>query len=473
MSAIQGNSHQFEYLNMVSLAAQSIYGAGAYLAGIATSATSYVCSPSRLLDLFKERTSTATISEPKLRIASPRKRGTIPQGILSQPKESVIQVYTDWSDDFFKHWQNTLREQPHANMKDYFKQNPLERSTIHHVFGTDHLHPKSFCDLQRLYNKAKKTRKLADMQSLVDAYFCHVKKEAMPLALRINELYKKHVCLPSFEELKTKPMKELHASWTKNQHLLLGACALKQIPRFGFHGTTEAGFVGIQRSKRTKCSHFFLAGYSYQLDPVSFLADLYTMARKARGYQNTNGAVLTITADRTNSSVYSDYIHPRRLWINFDLRYKALAEDSQGQLIFNSRVDRCDQMEPPDHLPGSTSDQSISTLNIYPAVELLTRFNPATFKSRVKAILPEAQSQYKDEEINQFQTVENWPRWVLAKRLQHQELIIHAFHHLGVLNPNDKLQPLVQEGNKIERNAHQYVHIVEKEWHKLWSEGIK
>lgn len=457
---------------MVTFAAQSIHSIGAYLSGLASATASYVSSPHRLLDLFKDRTDTAKSDELKLRIACPRKRGTIPQGLLSQPKESIVQVYTDWSDDFFKHWLNTLREQPHANMKVYFKENPLERSTIHHVFGTEHLHLKCFCDLQRLYNKAKKTRKVADMQKLVHAYFCYVKQEAMPLPLRINELYKKHVYLPSIEELKTKPMKELHAAWTKNQHLLLGACALKQIPRFGFHGTTEQGYIGIQRSKRTKCSHFFLAGYSYQLDPVTFLADLYTMARKARSYQNSNGAVLTISTDKTNSSVYSDYIHSRRLWINSDLRYKDLAEDSEGQLIFNFHVDRCDAMEPPDDRPDSRSEYSIRTINIYPAVELLTHFSPATFKSRVKAVLPESQSQYKDEEIRQFQTKENWPRWVLAKRLQHQELIIHAFHHLGVLNPNNKLQPLAHEGAKIDRNAREYVEIVERDWHRLWSERI-
>lgn len=74
-----------------------------------------------------------------------------------------------------------------------------------------------------------------------------------------------------------------------------------------------------------------------------------------------------------------------------------------------------------------------STSRIHVADELHLSFNPENYDSIVKGVIPSGTALYPKERVKKLQTEKQWQRFVLAQRLQMQEIVVKAFQALGVV----------------------------------------
>ncbi len=101
---------------------------------------------------------------------------------------------------------------------------------------------------------------------------------------------------PTEEQMSHLSDEKLRAIWMRNTATLIGMLATHTFRPFGFHGTSERGMKGICRDKMSK-GIFYVAGIEGYHHPVSYLADLYTIASKALGYMSNGGGLFLIATD--------------------------------------------------------------------------------------------------------------------------------------------------------------------------------
>lgn len=295
---------------------------------------------------------------------------------------------------------------------------------------------------------------------LLIAYVCVrcVGRKWIPLKQTQNSLgLNPHI--PNMEELQNSPVEKVHALWRLNNETLLGIIAKKEIPQFGFHGTDERGMKGIQESRKSSTSgdYIWVASYDYQLDPITALADFYTIAEKGGGYSHDGGGVFTICTNNDQRCRKYIYSHTPSAWYRENTPDKDLNTEAESQFFeliwrnnYNDNTQYTDRVK---KLRWNGDDSLCSTKELFPAEEFHVKFNEYNYDETVKGILKTsdraisianmtqlynlAQTAYEEGVKNEVN--DSWKKYCIAKRLWAQELIFDAFKNLGVMTP-EKLQ---------------------------------
>lgn len=262
--------------------------------------------------------------------------------------------------------------------------------------------------------------------------------------------------IPPIDEFNKSLLQQLQHLWHINNQTLMGIIAKKDIPKFGFHGTPMNGVEDILNSRtsgREGCEdHIWVAGYSYQLDPITFLADLYTSANKAYSYaySENGGGIFTVLTE--NAREYKNIYHGN----TGSHQFPSNKFDTQTQKLFikliyrNHIGDDTEKSVNREDLENFEEKKEINSSCLFPAVEQWLTFNPDNFKQRVKGVLKDDQRIYShkqtDEAFRSFQSraplsysqIQNANiRLEFYTRFATQEIIFDAFEKLGVIHDDD------------------------------------
>ncbi len=288
--------------------------------------------------------------------------------------------------------------------------------------------------------------------------------------------------LPDMDELLTASVTKIQALWRLNNEILLGVVAKKNIPQFGFHGTNGTGMQGILESR---CSgthadgYIWVASYDYQLDPITALADFYTIGEKAQSYAlaDDTGGTFTVLTRR-------DQRHCKYIWCSQrdvlwgwgeepqDKKLLSRVESQFFSLIWRNNIsDNASRTEKADEIYKGVR---ISTKELFPADEFHVKFDESTYDSVVKGLLRNQDRIYNSHLMRSLFCRPNSPdalrRYCLAGRFRAQELLFTAFEHLQVLTPA-KLQqkwPKYQKiGHSLMQNIAHVTTISQEELRKV------
>ncbi len=240
--------------------------------------------------------------------------------------------------------------------------------------------------------------------------------------------------IPVISDVQKMPLKDVHEIWKRNNELLLGIIANVTIPKFGFHGTSAKGMEGILKTKQaisTEGNEIYVAGYQYQLDPIAFLGDLYTIAAKASNYEDPKGGIFTVTTEKARS------LHK---YIYSTLGGYPLLDDCDGEQDkkFLKFFYRNNNQEEASKITADDIDQADGTLktkSLSPAVEMLLEVVPENFETRVHGVFAHEDRIYTRDSIKQLEDMKYGNKYHLALRFMHQELILDAFAKLKVVDP--------------------------------------
>ncbi len=271
--------------------------------------------------------------------------------------------------------------------------------------------------------------------------------------------------LPDLQELQTATVTKIQALWRLNNEILVGLIAKKNIPQFGFHGTNAAGMEGILQSRRSSPSgegYIWVASYDYQLDPITALADFYTIAEKGMQYAaDDNGGIFTVLT-RVDQRCRK-YIHcsDRDLlwgWGEKPLDKKLL---SRIETTFFSLIWRNNMGDTANSTDKALySSNTVSTKELFPADEFKVKFDESTYDAVVKGVLKNRDRIYSPQTMsflfNRPSSPDALRRFCLAERFRTQELLFNAFKNLGVLTRE-----------KLERKWAKYQKIGEDLMHKI------
>lgn len=277
--------------------------------------------------------------------------------------------------------------------------------------------------------------------------------------------------LPDMDELLTASVTKIQALWRLNNEILLGVVAKKKIPQFGFHGTNATGMQGILESKRSsphRGGYIWVASYDYQLDPITALADFYTIGEKAQSYASADDTGGTFTVLTRRDQRYYKYIcctqrHGLWGWGEKPQDQKLLnkVETKFFSLIWRNNVS--DNVNLTEKAKEIYTGTRISTKELFPADEFHVTFDESTYHSVVKGLLPNRDRIYNCRLMSSLfyrpNSVDALRRYCLAERFRAQELLFNAFEHLQVLTP-DKLQQKWQKYQKIGHNLMQNIDTV-------------
>lgn len=259
---------------------------------------------------------------------------------------------------------------------------------------------------------------------------------------------------PKMEEIEKSKFEDVHQIWRSNNEILIGMIQSCDIPHFGFHGTDKKGIDGIRHTKNPKGGYIWVAGIDFHLDPISTLADFYSIIRKSSNYADDGIFVV-----KTGTASFID----KAIWLYKGLRYREMDIDSPSDLHFLKLVDRNGEGESswrrlrwedcwwekagvdisPEMIreewgikriiPEFQSRISIPTSKIYVADELHLSFDPQSYSSIVKGMIFNEDSLYPEKQVNDWNTTEDWKKFVLAKRFKMQEILVKAFRFLSVI----------------------------------------
>lgn len=291
--------------------------------------------------------------------------------------------------------------------------------------------------------------------------------------------------IPTIEEMRSQPLDKIQAVWRRNNEILLGLIQTNPIPKFGLHGTSRLGMEGIQNSKNSRGEYFFIASYDYQLDPITFLADLYSIAAKASAYSRENGGIFTLLANDRKTLPVNKFISSNSLGFlpqdsNSDNTFLNLVGRQQNcryaRKVLSGWFDR--DRGNNDHILNSQT--ILSTQDLLIANEYTRPFNPDTYDEVVKGVLAVNDLIFTEPVLNDFyeQTdlsmckedkalqAERYRRFVLGKRFRLQEIVIDAFKKLEVIktsNSTHSWQELKVIGEDLMKSIDQVTQIsVEK-----------
>lgn len=104
----------------------------------------------------------------------------------------------------------------------------------------------------------------------------------------LNENIQQLLFFPSKEKFKTQSVFSLMDAWNKNNEILAGILATHKIGPIGFSGQGDDGLNKLLQTRRSSSKamegYLWAAGYNYQLDPITFLADLNLIVDAAYCY---------------------------------------------------------------------------------------------------------------------------------------------------------------------------------------------
>ena len=147
---------------------------------------------------------------------------------------------------------------------------------------------------------------------------------------KTNQLVGGRLCFPTCEQVQELSVPALHRVWQENNLTLLGMVSQTQIPNIGFHGTTRDGVDGILKTRCSKGGLFVAACSSQEKNPISFLADLYTIVGRSLNYAQANvmhretGGIFLI--DMSHRITKEDYLEfPLSFYVCPKLRCKSKA----------------------------------------------------------------------------------------------------------------------------------------------------
>lgn len=186
---------------------------------------------------------------------------------------------------------------------------------------------------------------------------------------------------PQIDEINNLSAEDIHRIWARNQDLLLGILASTKIPLVGFHGTGEAGIEFIQNTKQSASykglyDFIWVAGVKGPTDPITYLADLYVAANKARNYSSERGGIYVVDTQAADPLLYKTIRSPAVDYVR---------QDAPNQKRFIDLVGRTWGERPREI--GYNAGQLITTQKVDLAFEMLLKFNPENFSERVIGLI--------------------------------------------------------------------------------------
>jgi len=272
------------------------------------------------------------------------------------------------------------------------------------------------------------------------------------------------------------------------------------IPKFGFSGQGASGLKRILESKRSGSSSekdcIWVAGYDSQLDPISFIADLTTLARTALNYSvsSEGSGILICRLDHDEISYVSSKIgfSPQRDDIGFEsiegiddktlkiheifyrlchrnqsdhritlrdaCRLEALSLEQKG----NWKHVHFDDFPSSEILNAVTKQPDLSSMAIGVTNEMLLKFNPANFDERVVGVIEHVDMTITTSLIHSLfeqtrirhpgdepRAERSYQNLKLADCLREQEIVASALKSLGLTdNVSPKKWEEMQEKGK-------------------------
>lgn len=284
--------------------------------------------------------------------------------------------------------------------------------------------------------------------------------------------------LPNMEDIRSVSLKTLHRQWKTNNEILIGILSCEIIPHIGFHGTNKDGLEGIMESKKSDLRNYksddwiYVASYTDQLDPITFLADLYTCAYKALGYMEENGGIFTVRT-KCNSSMHK-YIwtisnsfpdckdhdsYEEKKFLQLINRKKSDEGDGDFDDTRNISISLCSKHNKP----------LIKTKHFFTACEFKLKFDPENYEKKILGVLKDNERVYSRKHLKNLyhsfysldpDTLQEYNyRYNLAKRFEMQEIIFKAFLHANIIDHENSHSSLLAEQQKGEELMQQFKQI--------------
>ncbi len=292
----------------------------------------------------------------------------------------------------------------------------------------------------------------------------HLAPRDSSLSARLHHVKHQIPHIPSKEELEKLSEEELHRLWKMNNEALIGVIAREKIPKFGFHGTNAAEEILKTKVSKGYLDEIYVAGYVAQLDPITFLADLYTIATKASAY-GTDCFVVRTDAARD----YHKNINALRDMFEGD--EKLDSEQDRAFLKFTWRNRGSDMVTyqfTKEDLKEFSKSKMIPSKCFFPTSELKLKFNPENFDERIKGVLFEKKRICNS--IYSKNVTGNYPKLILAGRFRIQELILYAFEKIQVIKENswqgyqDVGEVLMRQIDRITKLSDKQLGLVKKRY---------
>lgn len=300
------------------------------------------------------------------------------------------------------------------------------------------------------------------------------------------------VTIPTGDELISElSVREIYQIAAANNHRIIGfiqdlADRHIPIPKLGFSGQTSDGLERILESKQSGSDSsrksIWVAGYEFQLDPLTFTADLIQLAHVANNYSGLGkgGGILFCRLDQEGAYYHSskigggigttDWIHhledipPKTLKVNskfFDLvdrkddmdrasiqkamSLEASALDHQGRW---DEVEWNDWLRTPseESLEIVENQSDLSSMAIPTTNESLLEFDPSNFDKRVVGVFRDSDltlhpklnnvlfTQTGNPDLDVSTRKQSYDRMILGQRLQEQEIVAAALKSLSLID---------------------------------------
>lgn len=265
--------------------------------------------------------------------------------------------------------------------------------------------------------------------------------------MKLNHNVQQLLFFPKESEYLKLSENQVLKGWERNNAILIGLIASKSIPSLGFSGQEASG---LEKILITHCSgsnsagkYMWVAGYNYQLDPITFLADLTVLARCAKRYgydeKNTGGVLFLNTKGA--------HVHSEKICGGFEPVVLQKGKTVEGPLAIKF-------LRLTTRKKGSTVAQyatfpkkgSVSTLRVPTTNEIKLRFVEKDYKERVYGVITNDEFIYPDHFVSQLYEMthirnvkskleqdRNYTLFKFADRFNCQQIILHAFEKIGLL----------------------------------------
>lgn len=284
----------------------------------------------------------------------------------------------------------------------------------------------------------------------------YLNKQISMLQTRINEtaLKKgtKHLLyFPTKDQIDKGKTSALLKTWEKNNEVLVGILASKKAKHFGLSGQTSDG---LNKLFSTHCSsskslegHIWAVSYNYQLDPITFLADLTLIAQNAWEYASpdakTFGGIFIV--DTEGKAPHSENIGAFHFFCKLAGKNLETLESPAGLKLIDlmerkkSSGPACYSKFPQN---GAVNTMEIPTIN-----EVTLQFDEKEYGKRVIGVITLDQIPYpqpfllelytkylaKLEEKNISASAYFLNRYVFASRINLQFIILQTLEKLGMI----------------------------------------
>ncbi len=273
-----------------------------------------------------------------------------------------------------------------------------------------------------------------------------------PVAIKVNAISEGTIHIPTVEKLLNANTRELHFIWDENNKTLSGILSKEGVPSsVGLFGADRRTFTKILEEKTSSLNPaqeaISAAGIRYSgsnsLDPMTSLADLYTISILSERRMNNSGGrfIVDISSGKWMDKPISSP-HILHLLKEDDLKHKAFLDLIGRVHVFNAEEKILRQRTP------YISASEIPNTDIFNL-----QITPHNYESVVKGVIPIEQTILSIKGRVPPLNSATHPRTILMQRFKHQEVIIEIFEQLKVFDiENAPWQTYLKEGKRLMSN---------------------